>query len=266
VSESSILKFPALNLGALAEKFHEKDIKWRVKDSGISKKNGKPWAQVLAYVDARAIMDRLDKVVGPDNWRTQFHHLEGGVMCDLSIKINGEWITKQDGSPDTKVEAFKGGISKALVRAAVHWGIGRYLYDLETNFADFVDDRSSETYSSKIDNEYYNWLPPALPAWALPEGHEPQNKQRQHQAGQPAGKINVPPKKEENKNEGLGAYVVTLGSNKDKRLDQLSRDEINAMIKGVGEIIKKKKAPSGMNLADLQELYKNATAFVGGAV
>ena len=43
--------------------FPEEDIEWRIQQSGLS--NGMPWALVLAYVTNRAIMDRLDDVVGP---------------------------------------------------------------------------------------------------------------------------------------------------------------------------------------------------------
>lgn len=50
----------------------------------------------------------------------------GGVECGISIKIDGEWITKWDAAENTQVEAVKGGRSGAMKRAAVQWGIGRY--------------------------------------------------------------------------------------------------------------------------------------------
>ena len=45
--------------------FLEDDIEWRIQQQGLS--NGMPWALVLAYVTNRAIMDRLDEVVGPEH-------------------------------------------------------------------------------------------------------------------------------------------------------------------------------------------------------
>ena len=45
----------------------------------------------------------------------------------LELK-DGEWITKSDGADDSNIEGAKGGISDALKRAAVLFGIGRYLY------------------------------------------------------------------------------------------------------------------------------------------
>ncbi len=86
-------------------------------------------ALALAYLTSRAVMNRLDEVVGPANWRDQYAPgPDGGVICGLSLRIDGEWITKWDGAENTNFEAVKGGLSDALKRAAVKWGIGRYLY------------------------------------------------------------------------------------------------------------------------------------------
>lgn len=145
--------------------FDECDIEWRIAQSGA--KNGKPWAKCLAYIDARAVQDRLDDVLGPDSWRDEYTHVTGGVMCKLSLRINNEWITKENGSDETDIEAFKGGISKALVRAASTWGVGRYLYRLTDNWAN-VHDKGER--SGKIDGAFRNWDPPKLPDWALTMG------------------------------------------------------------------------------------------------
>jgi hypothetical protein len=52
----------------------------------VGEKNGKPWARVLAYVNNRAVMQRLDDVVGPDCWSNEFTAgPAGGVICGLSI-------------------------------------------------------------------------------------------------------------------------------------------------------------------------------------
>ena len=92
---------------------------------------------------------------------------DGGVLCGISIKINNEWITKWDGAENTDIEGVKGGLSGSMKRAAVQWGIGRYLYNLEENWA-IVSDNGK--FSGKTrDNKWFNWDPPALPAWALPK-------------------------------------------------------------------------------------------------
>ena len=86
---------------------------------------------LLHYIDARSVMKRLDDVVGMANWQTKIIETASGtrVLCELSVKIEGEWITKTDGSGDTDFEAEKGAISRALCRAATYFGIGRYLYN-----------------------------------------------------------------------------------------------------------------------------------------
>ena len=87
----------------------------------------------LAYIDARDVMSRLDTVVGPENWSDSYAETAKGVMlCTLSIRIGNEWVSKTDGAGGTDVEAEKGSVSDAFKRAAVKWGIGRYLYDLPT--------------------------------------------------------------------------------------------------------------------------------------
>jgi hypothetical protein len=155
----------------LKEKFPAKDIEWRMSMTGSS--NGKPWGKCLAYVDARAVQDRLDEVCGAENWKDEYIQLEGGMMCRLSIRVDGEWVAKHNGSPETQVEAFKGGISKALVRASSTWGIGRYLYELPEAFATFVEKGTEGARYAKIDNQPHYWLPPKLPAWALPQPVKP---------------------------------------------------------------------------------------------
>src|SRR3989337_3858256 len=54
-------------------------------------------ALALAYITSRAGMARLDTVMGPSNWKDEYTagHA-GGVLCSLSLRIDGEWITKQD--------------------------------------------------------------------------------------------------------------------------------------------------------------------------
>ena len=157
----------------LTKPFPEKDIEWRVQSNGWS--GDKPWAMVLAYVTARAIQDRLDEVFGAFNWKDEYKHITGGVLCSISIKDNnGEWVSKQDGSPETQVEAFKGGISKAMVRCAVKWGIGRYLYKLPITFAECSATPQkgwNKQYDSKTKKTFY-WKTPLLPAMFLPD-HKP---------------------------------------------------------------------------------------------
>lgn len=162
----------------LNEKFSEKDILWRVQSQGMS--GDKPWALVLAYVDARAVMKRLDDVFGYDHWQVNYEHKADGVLCTLKVWGDKGWVIKQDGSPETAVEAFKGGISKSLVRCAVTLGIGRYLYDLEVSFAQTSMEKKAGWNKSTIKQNgkfiNYWWQTPKLPQWALPECEQQQKR------------------------------------------------------------------------------------------
>ena len=213
----------------LSAPFPAEDIEWRVQNCGVNKKGG-PFAIVLAYLESRAIMSRLDEVCGPSGWKTTqpifvsgpitkeeksayivsqiltsasnlvaeakkakqapptgdlnklaelAHKFDGlgrrdqhhsGFMFGISIKIKDEWITKWDGAHCTEVEAIKGGISGAWKRAAVPWGIGRYLYSLEKQWAECSFDRapgySEQSWGGGRD---IYWKKPTLPVWALPE-------------------------------------------------------------------------------------------------
>ncbi len=162
----------------LKRPFEASEIEWRIQSGGV--KNGKPWAMVLAYVTNRAIMDRLDEVFGVGGWKNEFLPTPSidGVMCGISAKINNEWVTKYDGAPNTDIEAVKGGLSSAMKRTAVQFGIGRYLYHLDTGFANIVDMRGENTLNGIVkdkqanQNVYFNYNPPELPPFALPITHE----------------------------------------------------------------------------------------------
>lgn len=124
-----------LDLKALSAPFDPSAVHWRVQGQPYESKTrkGEYSAMALAYLDARDVMDRLDDVCGPANWQTEYHETpKGRLICRLSIFIDGVWVTKSDGAGDTDVEGEKGAISDALKRAAVSWGIGRYLYRLDS--------------------------------------------------------------------------------------------------------------------------------------
>lgn len=148
--------------------FDPADIEWRVQRAMQTKRGNK--AVVLAYVTNRAIMNRLDEVFGVGNWKNEYKEWrDKGVLCGISAKVDGEWVTKWDGAEETQVEATKGGFSGSMKRAAVQWGIGRYLYNLEENWVD-IKERGEHYINSKTKDGYITgyWDTPQLPSWALP--------------------------------------------------------------------------------------------------
>ncbi len=118
-------------------------------------------ALALAYVDVRVVQDRLDEVLGVLGWQDSYKVLpDGTVMCRLRIRLGDQWITKvdvggQSEQPDVG-DRTKAAFSDALKRAAVKFGVGRYLYRLPAQWADF--DPAKRQFLRL----------PALPAHALP--------------------------------------------------------------------------------------------------
>ena len=98
-------------------------------------------AQMLVYIDARDVQDRLDEVC--DNWSNDFKEVNGRLVCNLTI--NG--ITRTDGAGDTDFEGEKGGLSDAFKRSAVMFGVGRYLYNAK-NFNTWLEyEKGDSDYS-----------------------------------------------------------------------------------------------------------------------
>ena len=169
-----------IDLSRLSEPFEESDIEWRVSRSGM--KNGKVFCLCLAYCTARAIQRRLDQVCGPENWRNEpmtVHELRAGltaIQVGISIRINGEWVTKWDVSEPTNIEPAKGGFSGAMKRAGSQWGIARYLYQLDETFAEVSEEGGKgwqwATLPEKKGGGSFYWKPPKLPEWAMPKAPE----------------------------------------------------------------------------------------------
>jgi len=86
----------------------------------------------VAYVDARQVQDKLDEVCGPNNWQTKYETINGQLFCHLGIwdDVKEEWTWKSDTGSESMAEKEKGLVSDAFKRAAVQWGVGRFLYSL----------------------------------------------------------------------------------------------------------------------------------------
>ena len=123
---------------ALREPFDFQDVDFRVQWVNQDKTGG----TAVPYLKKQAIQDRLDAVLGPNNWKSSFRswhpdtYKRQGKMVEVPSQLCGislwdsekkEWITKWDGAENTEHEPVKGGLSDAFKRAAVQWGVGRYL-------------------------------------------------------------------------------------------------------------------------------------------
>lgn len=111
-------------------------FKWRVQSAN------QYGATCVAYIDARDVQDLLDEVVGPENWQCKYSEHKGNLFCSIGINIEKRtnptgtiseidsmgWTWKSDCGVESNVEKQKGEASDAFKRAAVMWGIGRFLY------------------------------------------------------------------------------------------------------------------------------------------
>lgn len=114
---------------ALCAPFAPEAVEWRIQGKGGANAR----AQLVAYISARAVAERLDEVVTPGGWSFDWTPLHVDAAGDVqtargALTIYG--VTKSDLGTASNFEASKGCVSDALKRCAVLWGIGRYLYAL----------------------------------------------------------------------------------------------------------------------------------------
>lgn len=150
-----------IDLNALAAEFPHAAVSWRAQT--LTKAGDK--ALALAYIDARDVMERLDAVCGPADWQCDYPHAAAKTVCRIGIKIGDEWVWKSNGAGDSDIEAEKGALSDAFKRAAVLWGIGRYLYAIESPWV------PCETYESNGKKHWKRWT---VDPWSCVRGAERQ--------------------------------------------------------------------------------------------
>ncbi|WBA13882.1 Rad52/Rad22 family DNA repair protein [Salinivibrio proteolyticus] len=163
--------------------FEPEDIEWRVQRAGFF--GDKPWVMAVPYITARAVQERFDDVFGAFGWEPAFRDIvsEGriiGCQCGITVHTEARSITKWDASENTNntnIDAIKSGRSTSMKRAAVQWGVGRYLYQMDTTFAEcrqalsFRDKVMGNIHVVKSKGKpdmYIDWRTPNLPHWAIP--------------------------------------------------------------------------------------------------
>jgi hypothetical protein len=150
----------------LAAPFHSYYVGWKAQATNRDKTR----ALAVAYIDARTVMDRLDQVVGPGNWSDTYRLVSAGdgefaVECTLALfgvskSDIGTADEDDDSSTDRRSAASvsKSAYSDALKRAAVKWGIARYIYRIPKQWVGYDAARKQLAET------------PDLPSWALPGG------------------------------------------------------------------------------------------------
>ena len=113
-------------------------------------------ALALAYCDARAYQDRLDVVIGPDNWQVCYKPLPFGtaVLCRLSLL----GIVREDvGECDpTDPNAYTSAVAQAFKRACSAFGLGRDLYTLPQTWAAYDEQKKAFVDAASVARSLYH--------------------------------------------------------------------------------------------------------------
>ena len=240
----------------LAQPFAPEDLEWRLQYANSQRMVG----LVVPFVTNRAIQSRLDDVVGPENWYNDYKpwHCDGkknAQICGISIYFeNRGFITKWDGAEDSDIEPVKGGLSDSMKRAAVQWGIGRVLYNMDPIWVDIEMNQAGKPQikngeRAKIDSKYLAMLKklnlvPAAPIGTQPVSG-PAKKPQQHKAGttiqmpQNAGQQPMPAYEyivcsaQLQKGMSSSNTLVQLKSADGKTLQAFARGEHPSLVSGV---------------------------------
>lgn len=122
-------------------------VEWRV-DSEPYERNGKYTCRFVPYVDAVLVASLMDEWVGPFRWRDRYESgtVDGkpAMWGRVAVKVDGEWVEKEDIGVPSNMEGPKGAVSDAFKRVACRkWGVARNVYEMPTVYA------HCRTYTSK---------------------------------------------------------------------------------------------------------------------
>ena len=118
----------------LAAPLKESDVSWVV--VATSNKNTPQMTELWApYLEADPIIDRLDQVVGPSGWGLDIEAVgDRAAICRLTILGVMKAGAGQIAADQKTDQPFKAAATDALKRAAVLFGIGRYLHKVQNEW------------------------------------------------------------------------------------------------------------------------------------
>ena len=124
--------------------------RWRVQS--YHKKN--PQATMVCYVDARDVANRLDQVVGVENWEADYKEIKSVMYCGIGIYLpdQNRTVWKWDCGTESNTEKEKGESSDAFKRSAVRFGLGRFLYDIPIQYLETNEVKTQGNYPKLLDN------------------------------------------------------------------------------------------------------------------
>lgn len=123
----------------------ELPYKWRVQ----SFSKNKPQATCVAYIDSRDVQDMLDAHCV---WSDRYYSEGGLLFCEITIYADGREYKRSDTGSESNVDKEKGHSSDAFKRAAVKFGIGRFLYSLPMQYLKASEVKTKTNYPYVVDN------------------------------------------------------------------------------------------------------------------
>lgn len=132
-------------LKELSKPFHPSHVTWK---PGVFNRD-RTKALALAYADLRAYQNRLDEVCGMDR-SVSYTPWGDRIVCHLTI----QGVTRSStGEPDSQSEkseiAGTAAEAQAFKRACAMFGLGRYLYNLPSLWAEFDAERKGFTEAGR---------------------------------------------------------------------------------------------------------------------
>lgn len=199
-------------------------IKWRVVRS-LGHRNGAEIGQLVGYIDGRICMQLLDKL-DPDWEVKQSPIVTGDRLIGVQTMLTVGGVTRSDVGVPSNQDPVKGAFSDGLKRAAVHFGIGRELYELPQVFAELSVEGKSKTPKVKPTfNEDTGRWEIAQPGWVWYPEEEPepdldeQIREKRKTIKTFVGQIN-----------GGAAIANEVMANRGKNKDNLNIDDLDAII------------------------------------
>lgn len=124
----------------LAQPFDPDALQWKPQATTKDKKK----ALGVPYADPRAYIDRLNEVAGAD-WSDDYTILDGGAVVLCRLTVAG--VTRSDvgESEANDQNTATSAVAQAFKRAAVKFGLGRYLYSLPKTWVAYDEKRRSFT-------------------------------------------------------------------------------------------------------------------------
>lgn len=207
--------------------------KWRVQSANRDRTK----VQLTAYIDARQVMDVLDEHCD-HGWSSEFHEIAGGIFCTITIHDGNHCYSRtdagnriEDNNTDQMYEqGFKSSASDAFKRAAVQFGVGRFLYDIDTVWLPCNDKRQPVRADGSV-------------IWDLTEYMNKEYKKSPEPKKKPVEKKPV------EKTVAQEPEGKTEVEEPKKKLDQKTLDEmVKAISAGKGDVVRERMPNYDMTL------------------